>query len=181
MSIVKRLAKKALAASSITTSALFRSIEKWTPTLLIDEADTFLKDNEELRGVLNSGHSRDMAYVLRTNGDSMEPESFSTWCPKTIACIGKLSETLTDRSIELRLERKTGEDVVAKLRDATPADFERLPSQAMRWAIDNGDKVKAIRPAVPPSLNDRAADNWFPCSRSRKLSAHQTLPRLLWC
>jgi uncharacterized protein DUF3631/uncharacterized protein DUF3854 len=162
MSIVKRLARKSLAASSITTSALFRSIEKWTPTLLIDEADTFLKDDQELRGVLNSGHSRDMAYVLRTNTETLEPEYFSTWCPKAIACIGKLYETLTDRSIELRLERKTKEDIVSKLRDAVPEEFEQLSRQAMRWALDNGDKVRGARPPLPSSLNDRAADNWFP-------------------
>jgi hypothetical protein len=36
------------------------------PTLLIDEADTFLRDNEDLRGVLNSGH-RHGGSVLRRN------------------------------------------------------------------------------------------------------------------
>src|SRR5262245_36561640 len=45
-------------ASNISTAALFRAIESWSPTLVIDEADTFLKDNEELRGVLNAGHFR---------------------------------------------------------------------------------------------------------------------------
>ena len=55
LSIVRRLVRKALAASSVTAAALFRSIEKWTPTLIIDEADTFLKENAELRGILNAG------------------------------------------------------------------------------------------------------------------------------
>ena len=45
-------------ASNMTTAALFRAIDRYRPTLLIDEADTFLEQNEELRGVLNSGHSR---------------------------------------------------------------------------------------------------------------------------
>jgi hypothetical protein len=44
-------------ASNITAAALFRAVEKWQPTLLIDEADTFLKNSDELRGILNSGHS----------------------------------------------------------------------------------------------------------------------------
>src|SRR5213593_2916380 len=35
------------------------------PTLLIDEADTFLQGNDELRGILNSGYSRKTAYVVR--------------------------------------------------------------------------------------------------------------------
>ena len=29
----------------------YRAVEKWRPTLLIDEADTFLKDSDELRGI----------------------------------------------------------------------------------------------------------------------------------
>ena len=39
-------------SSNITASALFRYIEDVRPTLLIDEADSFAKDNEELRGIL---------------------------------------------------------------------------------------------------------------------------------
>lgn len=99
--------RKPLATSSVSAAALFRSIEKWTPTLLIDEADTFLKENHELRGVLNAGHTRELAYVLRCDGEQLEPKRFSVWGPKAIACIGKLQETLSDRSIEIRLQRKT--------------------------------------------------------------------------
>jgi putative DNA primase/helicase len=33
--------------------------------LLIDEADSFMKDNEELRGILNSGHTKAAAHVIR--------------------------------------------------------------------------------------------------------------------
>ena len=38
-------------ASNISPSALFRYIEDVRPTLLIDEADSFVKDNEELRRI----------------------------------------------------------------------------------------------------------------------------------
>ncbi len=56
---------KALVASNVTSSTIFRSIELWQPTLLIDEGDTFINnDNPDLKGVINSGHTKDMAYVL---------------------------------------------------------------------------------------------------------------------
>jgi putative DNA primase/helicase len=48
-------------SSNITAPALFRYIEDVRPTLLIDEADSFAKDNEELRGILNSGHTKALA------------------------------------------------------------------------------------------------------------------------
>ena len=54
------LCNRPLQCSNITPSALFRTIEDYKPTLLIDEMDTFARDNDELRGVLNSGHMTDI-------------------------------------------------------------------------------------------------------------------------
>jgi putative DNA primase/helicase len=76
-------------ASNISPSAIFRYIEEIRPTLLIDEADAFVKDNEELRGILNSGHTKAAANVIRNveiNGEH-KPRRFSTWAPKAIATI----------------------------------------------------------------------------------------------
>jgi hypothetical protein len=65
LSILTSVCRKPLAGSNITPAATFRAIEKWHPTLIVDEADTFIKQNEELRGILNSGHTRATAYVTR--------------------------------------------------------------------------------------------------------------------
>jgi hypothetical protein len=54
-------------------TAVFRLIEAHQPTLLIDEADTFLPENEALRGVLNSGFWKPKAYVSRCVGDDYAP------------------------------------------------------------------------------------------------------------
>ena len=80
---------KALNAANITVAAVFRTVEAARPTLLIDEANSFLKDNDELRGVINSGHARD-GQVIRLVGDEHEPRVFWTWCPVAIAAIGGL-------------------------------------------------------------------------------------------
>ena len=42
--------------ANVTAAAVFRVVEIQRPSLLIDEADTFLSENEGLRGILNSGH-----------------------------------------------------------------------------------------------------------------------------
>jgi putative DNA primase/helicase len=57
-----------LSVSNVTASSLFRAIEAARPTLLLDEADAYARDNEDLRSVLDAGHARDGA-VLR-NGTS---------------------------------------------------------------------------------------------------------------
>jgi hypothetical protein len=66
---------------------------------LIDEADTFLYDNDELRGVLNG--NRKGSTVLRTVGDDHEPRAFATYSACAIAMIGALPDTLHDRAVTL--------------------------------------------------------------------------------
>lgn len=57
---------------------VFRVIEAVQPTLLIDETDTFVTENGELRGVLNSGHTRATAFVIRCRGDAGEQPALPT-------------------------------------------------------------------------------------------------------
>jgi putative DNA primase/helicase len=89
LTVIRYLVPKPLPASNITPATVFRAIEQYSPTLIIDEADTFINVKEELTGILNSGHGKGMAFVLRIVGDDLEPRAFSTWCPKVIARIGK--------------------------------------------------------------------------------------------
>ena len=87
-------------ASNISASALFRYVEEVRPTLLIDEADSFVKGNEEMRGILNSGQTRAAAHVIRnveTNGEH-KPRRFSTWAPEGHCHYSKLGRH-TGRSL----------------------------------------------------------------------------------
>ena len=147
-------------SSNITAPALFRYIEDVRPTLLIDEADSFVKDNEELRGILNSGHTKAAANVIR-NIDH-KPRRFSTWAPKAIATIRAVADTLEDRAIVVQLQRKPPTATVAPLRRRDSEEFAALRSQAARWAIDNFDPLVDADPQLPNGLNDRASDNWRP-------------------
>jgi putative DNA primase/helicase len=48
LEVLQGLVNKGLTASNISPAAVYRTIEKYSPTLLVDETDTFLKDNNEL-------------------------------------------------------------------------------------------------------------------------------------
>ena len=162
--LLQYLTPRSELASNISAAALFRYIEKEHPTLLIDEADSFVKDDERLRGILNSGHTKTAAYVIRTvevNGDH-QPHRFSTWAPKAIATIRALADTLEDRAVVVRLQRKPPGAKVERLRRRDNEWFEALRSQAARWAADNFEKLVDPDPQMPEALNDRAADNWRP-------------------
>ncbi|MFZ2138758.1 MAG: hypothetical protein WAV78_17800, partial [Xanthobacteraceae bacterium] len=94
LAVLYRVGPRTALASNISPAAIFRYVEASHPTLLIDEAETFVTGNEEVRGILNSGHTRDTAIIIRLVGDNHEPKEFSTWSAKAIAAIGKLSGTL---------------------------------------------------------------------------------------
>lgn len=156
------LVPRPLPASNVTAAALFRAVERWRPTLLVDEADTFLKDREELRGVLNSGHARAGAVVVRSVGEDHEARMFSTWAPKAVAMIGDLPDTLADRSVVVPMRRRHPDEDVDRLRLDRLGDLEPLRRMAWRWTRDHADELRHADPEVPEALHDRAADNWRP-------------------
>jgi putative DNA primase/helicase len=162
------LTRRSELASNISPAAIFRYIERKNPALLIDEADTFVKGNDELRGILNSGHTRAAAYVIRTveiGGDHVA-KRFSTWAAKAIATIGDLADTLADRAITIIMQRKKRDQNIERLRRRDNADFARLRRMALRFAQDNVQELLEAddddRTQVPAELHDRAADNWRP-------------------
>ena len=159
LSIIGALVPKAMHNVNITTSVLFRVIEIHAPTVLIDEADTYLGDNDELRGILNGGHNRHNAYVWRSVGDDHEPRRFKVWAPKCIAMIGKLPDTLEDRALVVPLRRKQAGEVVERFRGDRVNEFLPLRRKAARWAADSLLRLADADPTVPSELNDRAQDN----------------------
>ena len=161
---VEGLVYRALLTSNISSSAIFRCIEEWAPCLLIDEADTFTKDNDELNGVINAGHTKRTAVVIRSekSGDTFKPSKFSVWCPQVIAGIGEQRGTLHDRSIHLELRRKLPEEQSAKLPAEYYEQMRVFRRMCLRWAEDHTYKLKHSMCIAPACGNDRAQDNWTP-------------------
>lgn len=168
LTLLLYLCRRPLPASNVTGPVVFRVIEKWSPTLLIDEADSFIDGDEALRGVINSGHTRSLASVVRTVGDDHEPRSFSTWGSKVIAKIGSLDgkwETAADRSIVINMQRRAPHEKVCRdFPKQTPA-VVKLARQAMRWSVDNMAQLRSVDLSSLTELDDRAADNWSPLFR----------------
>jgi putative DNA primase/helicase len=67
-----------------------------------------------------------------------------------------------DRAIILELRRKLPHEQVDRLRYAEPGLFDTLAGKLARFAMDYSDRIRQARPHLPPSLNDRAQDNWEP-------------------
>jgi hypothetical protein len=159
LDVLSCLVLKALPTANVSAAALFRVIESYQPCLLVDEADTFLAEANELRGILNSGHRRGGS-VLRTVGDDHEPRAFATYAPVAIGIIGVLPDTLADRSISVDLKRKLLSEVTESFRIDRVGHLEVLARKAARWAADNSSQIAVADPEMPPGVHSREADNW---------------------
>jgi len=71
--------------------------------------------------------------VLRTVGDDHKPKTFNTWGAKAIALIGKLQDTLHDRSIVVQLKRKLPGERTERLH-RTDYNFEIVRQKLARFA-----------------------------------------------
>ncbi|AMT96570.1 DUF3631 domain-containing protein [Psychrobacter alimentarius] len=160
LTLIALMSKRSLPSSNITAAALFRCIEKYKPTLIIDEVDTFVNDNEDLRGVLNAGHSRDNPYIIRCAGDDNEPKEFYVYGAKALSGIGKIPSTLMDRSISLTLRRKLSNEHRDRVRDLSRDTTNTIKAKLARWSDDNLQVVKDATPLLPKAINDRMQDNW---------------------
>jgi putative DNA primase/helicase len=129
--------------------------------MLLDEADAYARENEELRAVLNAGHRRDGA-VIRCVGDNYEPRRFSAWAPVALAAIGHLPGTIEDRSIIVRLRRRRPDETFEPLRLDRAGALDVLARKAARWAADHRTELATADPEMPAGLYNRAADNWRP-------------------
>jgi hypothetical protein len=161
LSLIGFLAPRALVCVEISEATLYRSIEKWQPTIIVDEADVILINNEPLRSVVNSGWTRGSC-VPRCIGDDNTPHAFSTFCPKAIGMKGrKLPDTTLSRSIIIEMKRKKLGESVRHFRSIDDAGLAELRRRALRWANDNGEELDGTEPVMPVGFDNRLGDNWL--------------------
>jgi putative DNA primase/helicase len=165
LDLMGRMAARPLPAANSSTAFLFRAMELWTPTILIDETDTFIRENDEIKGLINAGHTRSNANVGRVVGDNHEPKLFKVWGAKALAGIAlekHLPDATMSRAIVFELRRKLPHESVTRLRHAGGDLFEGIASKLARFADDYSQQVRLARPTLPDELGDRAQDNWEP-------------------
>jgi putative DNA primase/helicase len=138
-----------------------------------------LPGNDQLKGILNSGYKKKTGFVLRAANqpgtsepsDASTPDTchsspptggvlrFSSWCPKAIATIGRLPDTLADRCIIIRMQRKTMHEECERMQNLVA---EPLRRKCKRFVMDHEPEIAAAQPEPPEGLNDRATDIWEP-------------------
>jgi Protein of unknown function (DUF3631) len=160
MGVIAFLVRRSLLSVGVSAAALYRSIEKWNPTFVVDEADDAFIDNPDLRQVINSGWTRGQG-VMRCDPDTNEPRRFPTFCPKAIALKGKkMPDTMLSRTIFIEMKRRLRSEKVDHFRHLDDAGFARMRSQLARWAQDCGEPLGLAQAVQPEGFMNRTASNW---------------------
>jgi hypothetical protein len=170
LEIIETLTPRSATTVNASANALFRLVaaDGGTPTLLFDEIDTVFGPkaggNEEVRGFLNSGYRRG-AKSLRCIGDGSDQKAgwFDSFCAVAIAGLGSLPDTITTRSVIIRMRKRAPNEKVEPYRRRThEKQGHVLRDRLAEWATTVHDQVAAAWPEMPDGVSDRPADVWEP-------------------
>jgi hypothetical protein len=179
LEVLELLVCKPAFVSHISEAALYRTIAAERPTLLFDEFDAVFgkraaaERNEGLRAVVNAGHRRGAA-VRRCVGEGrkLRVEKFDVFCAKVLAGIGTVPDTISDRGIHIRLQRRGPGETVSRFRARyVEPDAADLRSALSEWGEASLEYLGDARPSLPDQLDDRQQDAWEPLLAIADLAA----------
>lgn len=187
MRILELLCWKPFRCVFPSPAVLYRVIHQRKPTLLIDEVEFLAGKKSEIAqavvAVLDAGFESG-GVVPRCGGPKGDKlEYFRAYCPKCFATIGKLPDTLADRSIVLRMQRKSKSEKIDRLSRTAKGEGKTLKAEWFQY-------VKQIEPAIAEAydklpdlefLQDREADCWSPLFALCSVVAPARLDELRRC
>lgn len=169
LELLAQLVPGHILAVNVSPAALFRLVADKQPTLLLDEADTYLglssaKQHEDLRGLINAGHRRGaMVYRGEVAGKTVKVAEFPAFAACALAGIGDLPDTILDRSVIVAMKRRAPHEHVEAFRERQARDdTEPVRQKLEHWADTHADRLRDARPNMPDGITDRAADVWEP-------------------
>lgn len=159
--------KPMFASGASTVSPLFRIIDSFRGTLVIDESDfRYSDERSEIVKILNNGNAKGFP-VLRseaTPGKEFNPKAFDVFGPKIIAT----RRSFDDRALESRCitEEMTGlpprPDIPLSLPDAFYDEAEELKSQLLSYRVRWRSKLAVPNATRDPNLEARVAQVFAP-------------------
>ena len=105
---LQRLCYRALLSTSMSAAAIFRALEAWHPTLLLDETEIYNKESmAEVLALLNSGYRRGQYAIRIEKAEEGNPQigMFDTFGFKAMAGTEELAATLQSRCIITAMSR----------------------------------------------------------------------------
>jgi hypothetical protein len=132
-----------------------------------------------LIGVLNSGYRRSGTTSLCIGeGNGLKVVDLATYSPKAVCGIGRLPDTVADRSIRIKLRRRTRAEFIERARARTVQGAAKpLRQQWQAWAPAAARLLLGATPALPEALDDRCQDIWEPLLAIAELAGERWAAR----
>jgi hypothetical protein len=170
LEILTDLVRKPLSSINASPAVIYHKIDEDPgQTIILDEVDAWFTNTtadsgNNLRGLINAGFKRG-ATVHRMGGTNHQNViEYNVFAPVVMSGIGRLPDTIEDRSVVVMMRRRAPHEKVdpyrlARDRPGLKAIHERLD----RWAKEVRDiaKLYAIN-GVDMPVDDRQADVWEP-------------------
>jgi putative DNA primase/helicase len=157
---LRHVVRRGKRVGSISPAALFRAVEHFNPTVLLDETEKYLELGSDLHALVNEGHCRG-ATVWRVLGENLELREFAIFGALAYARNGPIPNDLAQRSIVVSLKKRLANEPLSPLSEAQPRPpaLEVLARKSARWTQDSAGRLSEIDPG---DLINRAGDNWVP-------------------
>jgi hypothetical protein len=184
MDVLAAVACNPIRSGGMTAAALVRMVDKFHPTVFLDEMDAAIGGDKEFaeaqRGILNEGFKRGGRF-FKCDGKDHELRAFEVFSCKCFAGIGKLPDTVTSRSIVIEMRRKLTTESVAPFRQrVVKIEAAPLRSSLDAWASKGpAALLQKIEPTPIPDLGDRQNDICEPLLAIAKLAGKTYLQRLV--
>lgn len=148
-------------------NSLVRLIEKKLPTLLIDETEALTNEHAmrktDLMAILRTGYSSE-GRVMQSGHE------MPTYCPKAFAGISPIDDVLADRTITVKMTRKTNADSVSPYlhTEEIRKSQARLRDDLYSFGLEHGPRIARTYATSNPSrqdiahLRNRSYDIWLP-------------------
>jgi putative DNA primase/helicase len=174
LKVLRFLIPRPLHLVALKGPTLFRTIEYWHPSMLLDECNNWLFNatggggddtKGDIMSIIDAGHERGVIVprlVPSANGSGdWVPHGFDVYGPLVLALIGRLPEQIDSRSIEIAFVRRTANQAITPLHTRRPPpELGELARKAARWGADHVDLLKEWEPEIPDEIGNRVADNW---------------------
>lgn len=142
ISTVGMLCLRPIVVSSPSAASLFRMMDAYQPTLILDECNLAVgnEDTDMLIQILNSGFQRiaQIPRVEKSTDGQMTIKLFSPFGPKLIGGL-KLSDSgaFESRCVQVELRKTLRKDIPFRLRGRMLEDFAELRAKLYLWRLRN--------------------------------------------
>lgn len=151
--------KAIICGGAITSSPIFRFIDRYKGTLVIDESDFKNSDlNDEIIKILNCGYTKDIP-VLRSDvkGKGFEPTAYDCYSPKILATRNFWKdEALESRCITIKMRKRTRQDVPLNIDlDIFKPEALKIRNKLLMWRFKNYGKRRLNENLKVNGIEDR--------------------------